>query len=208
MIAAFFRFIGLFLLTIPAILFGLPIVALAIPFRITDESTRQAFTQYAGEWMLVTLPAWAKPWDNKFDGAWGDKRGWWDNECKTKDGRPCTAFASMWKWLALRNSANWFKRVFCGIDMAECVVSLIAGQEIVNESAGAPFGWQLLKALRKDGKIYPRFFCVMPYKDGTHAFVIDLGWKIKMSHNGTLLTDRINDRLKGLVFCISPRKEL
>ena len=62
----------IFSLRIVVMLFGLPLVALGIPFRRTYEETRAPFTQYPGEWVLVRLPSWLKWWDNQYDGLHGD----------------------------------------------------------------------------------------------------------------------------------------
>lgn len=63
------------------ILLGLPVVPLALMFRLYDPGTAVAFTQYPGAWQLVTLPRWAWPWSNDRDGLLGDKRGWWAANC-------------------------------------------------------------------------------------------------------------------------------
>ena len=95
--------LAVFLVGIPVTLLGLPIVALALLFRIEHPDTEATFTdpRFAdqGKHRMVTLPAWALLWDNKFDGAWGDKRGWWNNYCLENYGKDCRSFRSMWQWL-------------------------------------------------------------------------------------------------------------
>ena len=209
MLLGFLRCIGLSLVTIPVSLAGLLMVAIALPFRIFRIDTSQPFSQYPGTWMMVNLPDWARPWDNLFDGAWGDKRGWWNNNCLEKYGKNCKAFYSMWQWMAVRNNANYFKRVTCGIDVTECNIIKVFGDDDVTESKGSTFQWHLLKAVHRTGKVYPRFKLSYPWpKHPTHAICIDIGWKIKLSHNDIQASDRINDRIKGVVFLITPWKEL
>lgn len=73
----FFKSWAVFLLGIPVTLLGFPMVALALPFRTEHKETEQVFTDARlpfGKHTLVTLPFWARPWDNLSDGAEGDIR--------------------------------------------------------------------------------------------------------------------------------------
>ena len=64
-------------------------------------------------------------------------------------------------------------------------------------------------ALRSDGKCFPRLYAVLPWWfDQSHAVMIDIGWKIKLSHNGTSPDAEPSDRLKGSVFTPSLWKGL
>lgn len=209
MIIGFLRCFLYALAGIPVTFAGFFVVAIAIPFSTVHEGSRP-FTQYPerGVWRLVTLPSWAKWWSNEFDGAWGDKRGWWSNYCKEHYNKGHNAFYSMWKWLAVRNPANWWSRVVTGIDVSQCVIEKVAGQDVVSDSVGKT-GWQILRALRSDGKCFPRLYVVLPWWfDPTHAVMIDIGWKIKLSHNGTPPDADPSDRLKGSVFTPSLWKGL
>ena len=201
----FAKSLGVFLLNIPVILLGLPIVACALPFRKIHLATATPFTQYPayGYWYLVRLPSWAVWWDNPYDGALGDTRGWWANHCAQTSGKTVDAFGSMWTWLALRNPANYFSRQVVGCDVADCVIEVLAGQEKVEADQGLP-RWQFLLATNSKGKTYYRLFMEFPYPFAPqHLFMLDMGWKIKLSHNGTPKTAAPNDRYKGDVFTLS-----
>ena len=193
---------AIFLLNIPVTLLGLPIVALALPFRRTiGDPVPFRDPRFSGFWQLVRLPKWALLWDNPYDGVLGDKRGWWDNYSGG-----ATKFFSMWNWTAVRNPANYWSRNVVGVDVSDCVITKLAGQDIVEADKGFP-GWQLLVATRSDGKIFPRFFAEIPVGK-SHIFLIDWGWKVKLSHNETKPSDPPENRFKGSVNTISPWKSL
>ena len=205
----FFKSVLTFVITIPVIVLGLPMVALALPFAQVDTASVKPFTQYPeqGNWSLLRLPKWALLWDNPYDGFFGDKRGWWANKCALS-GRVFTDFISCWLWGAVRNPANYWSRNIVGIDVSECVIIKLAGQDYVEADMGFP-GWQFLMATTESGKHYHRFFLEIPWSfSPEHILLIDIGWKIKLSHNGTAKTAEINDRNKGSVFTISLWKSL
>ena len=195
-----------FLVGIPITLLGLIMVPLAIPFRKEHSDTAKPFTdpaQLPGMWMLVTLPVWAKWWSNEFDGALGDKRGWWNTYCVQNYGKPCTAFYSMWQWLAIRNPANYWSRVVSGCDVSKCIITCLAGQELADEDHP---GWSFLVATERDtGKQYHLLQFWIPW-NATHGVWGRFGWKIEMDHNGTLPSATAQDRIKGSVYRISPWK--
>ena len=195
---------GLLLVELPLMILGLIVVAIALPFRRTIPGTSKAFTEAEGTWELVRLPTWALLWDNPYDGVLGDKRGWW--HIYTDD---CRSFKSMYLWTAIRNPTNYFSRNIAGCNVSECCITKLWGQDTVVEEPGKG-GWQLLKAVSTvSGKEYYRLFIVLPYFfDNTHAFMLDIGWKIKLSHNGTTKDARPQDIYKGNVFTISPWKGL
>ena len=201
--AAFFFLIG-----IPVKLLGLVMVAVAIPFRITDESTSRDFTQFPGEWKLVRLPGWARFWDNAFDGLWGDKRGWWDNHCRESIGKPCTHPVSMWLWAAIRNPANYWGRNITGIDVTDCVIEKLAGQDTVIEDPGCR-GWTFLMATDSKGRRYHRFFCIYAWSScPERGLCIDIGWKISLTHRTVTKDAPPQNRIKGTVCLVSPWKSL
>lgn len=181
---------------IPLFLVGLLVVALLIPFRKTDEATR-----LPSGWVFTNIPGW---WGNPCDGLAGDKRGDWAKEC----GGDALTFKAMWKWAALRNPVNYWSRCVAGVDVSRCVIDKLHGDDEVIEEPGVG-GWQYLIARRDDGKTFPRLFAVFPYWfQPDKAFLIDIGWKIKLSHNNTPKDARLSDRAKGIVFTISPWKGL
>ena len=196
-----------FLVQIPLILIGPLVVACMIPFRKTDEATRTPYTQYPqhGDWVFTNFPGW---WGNPCDGLLGDKRGWWANYCREHYGLPETDWRCMVMWAAFRNPLNAMSRLVIGVDVSRCVIDKVWGDDVVIEEPGEG-GKQYLIARRDDGKTFPRLFVVMPYWfDPAHAVLIDIGWKIKLSHNGTPKDARLADRAKGIVFTISPWKTL
>ena len=205
MIRGFLRAFADFLIGIPLKLLGLPVVWFALPYAVQPLIKVQfsQFPQY-GSWGLVSLPKWALLWDNIYDGALGDKRGWWANECKGEH----TSRYNMWRWMALRNPTNYWSRIVTGVDLSRCVITKVAGDdEIIEEPAHRH--WQLLKATRDDGKIFPRLFIswALPFRQD-RAVMIDIGWKIKLAHNGTPIDARDKDRIRGSVFTLSPWKTL
>ena len=197
-----------FLLSLPVKLLGIPLVALGLLFRQEHPETRKPFTQHPGEWVLVRLPAWLRWYDNVSDGFLGDKRGWWDNWTRQNYGKPASAFYSMFMWGAFRNPANYFSRYVIGVDVSRCVIEKLAGDDVVIEEPGHRH-WQYLKATRDDGKVFKRFFlsCALPGRPDK-ALLIDIGWKVKLSHNEVKPAAKESERFKGLAFVISPWKTL
>jgi hypothetical protein len=201
MIWGFLRAFGLFLLRVPMILLGLPVVWVALRDTRVPYDTGMPFSQFPqhGIWYLMRLPKWALWWDNAFDGMLGDKRGWWANDCKGEH----TSRYHMWRWAALRNPANYFSRNVCGVDVSTLRIAQVGGT-LAGEGSN---GFMLLKGMAAGGKVYPRFYCEYRIK-GEHGLMIDIGWKIKLSHNDTPAGAAEKDRIKGIVFVISPWKEL
>lgn len=202
MILGFLRAFALALLGLPVTLAGFPVVWFALPFAKSCTDPKP-FSQFwnQGSWSLVRLPKWALWWDNAFDGMLGDKRGWWANECQGKH----TSRFNMWRWAAVRNPANYFSRVICGVDVSDLRIMQVAQHGIVEQ---APFrGFYLLKGMAEGGKMVPRFYAEFALWK-SYGLMIDIGWKIKLSHNGRTKADAEADRLKGSVFTISLWKEL
>lgn len=208
-LAGFIRAAAFFVIGLPVTALGLLVVPVALLFRVPHPSTTQAFTdprQVPGYWMLVTLRNWARWWSNEFDGALGDKRGWWNTYCLKVFKRECTSFLCMFWWLAIRNPANYWSRVVTGVDVSRCVILHLAGAAVVDEDHP---GWQVLAAVRDDGKVFPYFTWVAPWGfKPDHCAYVRIGWKINLDHNNVLSTDRIQDRLKGSVFRGSPWKAI
>lgn len=208
----FFKSVFTLLVGLPVTILSPLVTAIALPFRVEYPETDTPFTdpRFAdqGFHRLVTLPKWAKWWDNIYDGMWGDTRGWWNNYCLENHNKDCRAFLSMWLWNGVRNPANWFGRHVKGIDVSECDIIKLAGQDVVEADKGLP-GWQFLVADRVDGKLFHRFFLELPwFFKPDRLLLIDIGWKIKLSHNNTPSTARPQDRFKGSVFTVSPWKSL
>lgn len=114
----------------------------------------------------------------------------------------------MWLWAAIRNPTNYFSRNVVGVDVSKCSFVKLGGRDVVEADKGFP-GWQFLMAVTTEGRRVYRFFAEIPYTwRGDKLFLIDIGWKIKLSHKGTLPTAEPQDRMKGSVFTISPWKSL
>lgn len=207
-VKAFFKSTAYFIADIPVTLLGLPVVWFALPYRHCPPTFAQTYTQYPehGSWRLERLPHWALLWDNCYDGMLGDKRGWWANYCLTEYKKPNTDRYCMWQWAAIRNPANYWSRVVCGVDVSRCTMTLLAGQEIVDEEHP---GWHFMVATRDDGKEFHSFEFVFPwFFDKSHAIYGRFGWKVKMSHASTAPDAREQDRIKGHVYRASPWKEV
>lgn len=186
-----------FLASIPMFIVGLPVVAIALPFRVADPESVTPFTQYPGTWMFVNLPAWAKPWGNPVDGLLGDRRGWWNDYCVKTYGKACTAIYSMWQWAAIRNSANYWSRITVGLDAARCSVQLLAWG----------VRWRFLVATRDDGQKFYLLEGLVPYPNSTHALEFRFGQKIAIddSHDPAL---PLADRMLGCVYRFRPWKAI
>ena len=202
MILGFLRSFLLALLGLPVSILGLVVVWFALPYRrVVGEA--KPFTQYPelGNWQLVRLPSWALWWDNAFDGMWGDKRGWWANDCKGEH----TSRYNMWRWAALRNPANYFGRNVCGVDVSTLSIALIKSGGVAES---APYrGWYLLKGMDSKGRVYPRLYMEFAIH-GNKGLMLDFGYKVKLSHNGTPSDAPEKDRVKGIVCVGSFWKEL
>lgn len=197
------RYICYFFISLVVEFLGLFVVPVFLLFSKTDESTRKQFTQYPqyGDWVFENFSG---PWGNPSDGARGDKRGWFANWCVEK-GITYPSFLAKYIWLAIRNPANYFNRITAGCDLSKVVIVKKWGDAVVVEKTGIG-GSQLL--VTDDGKYFRLFICLPYWFDPSHAFEIDLGWKIKLSHNGTLPTADVGDRYKGLVSLITPWKDI
>ena len=199
MILSFFKSFLLAIVGLPVTLIGGPLVVIGLPFRRSYPETMRPFSQYPehGQWMLVDLPPWLKPWSNPFDGALGDKRGWWASE---RDGKH-TSFWSMWLWMAVRNPANYYSRVMTGVDVSRCKIERVKGNaDVIIEEPGVS-NWHVLKATRDDGKTFYRFWLVWAYPfRPDKSLNIDIGWKLKLEDSEMSPDAPIKDRIVGSVF--------
>lgn len=201
--------IVMFVLQLVGILLGFILVPIGLAFRKKDESTAKPFTQYNTnrQWVYEDLPNWLKPWQNIEDGLRGDHRGWWDLNSKGSDSS--TLFNMFW-WSGVRNPFNYFKRFMIGCDVRQYAITKLAGQEYVRDDFNST-GWQCLKAkpMHKSGRWLPRysFYGVWRYGQSNRALVIQLGNKIKLSHNSDIETDEY-DYYKGFTFEINPFKDI
>jgi hypothetical protein len=210
MITGFLRLFGLLLLELPVQFIGLFINAVTIPFArkdddLSNDGATRPYSQYPehGWWVRMRLPKWALWWDNPYDGLAGDKRGWWANECAKAD-RDEYDFISMYIWSAVRNPANYFSRKVTGVDVSDCTVEMLAGNtEVVDDSGLSGKQWHYLMATDSKGRKYPRLYGVIPWSD-TRMVYFNVGWKIKLEHNGTSPDAREQDRYKGNTIRFNP----
>lgn len=176
-----------------AIVLGLVVVAIAVPFRVSGLSASDARP-------IVNLPRWAFPWGNDYDGLKGDGRGWWAAYCDEevfwglipllrKLGLPIPLllagdYLAMWWWAAVRNPTNNLRLL--PVFSATIVGSLISykGDPVVEDKPGQG-GWQWVHEW-----------------SATRAFVVRLGFKVKPSHQGT------DEPPKGVTFKINPLKSI
>jgi len=197
------------LANIIVIITGIPIVAIGLLFRSCRYIQWAPFTEYIEiepGWNLCMMPNWMFWWNNFFDGCYGDKRGWWANNQKEK-GRDYKSWLSCFLWTAIRNPANGFSRLHCGVDTANLDIVLESGSPIVEADIGFPGYQYLIGYYRGTSKISCfRIFIEWPYPNCNHGLLVDLGWKIKLSHNDVTEESPLKDRMKGTVMTISPWK--
>jgi hypothetical protein len=177
-------------------LIGLPIVALALLCGTVEDDTGLRRLRRPFLW-----------WDNIFDGALGDPGGDWNRLCLERDGKPATAFSSMWKWLAIRNPANYFGRVILGLDVSEYNFELVAGAYDVTEKK---HGWQFIIAHHKiTGRL---FYCLRfsyPWWfNHKRVFFAWFGHKLSMNQQSVTKESPLRERLIGSVCRINPFKQI
>lgn len=198
-----------FIAQLIGMLLGLFIVPIMLMFGDWQPESRKKFTTFHREryWMREKFPKVFWPWDNIEDSSVGDHRGWWDAYCYKGN-------AYLWRnrfwWLAIRNPFNNFKRYVLGIDSREYNYSLLAGQSYVRDDFHST-GWQLLKASPKDSskKWLPRyqFYLVARYGASDRALVMQLGNKMKLSHQDKV-EDKEIDYFSGFTFEINVFKDI
>jgi len=169
---------------IPLMLMGFVIVPIGLLFKVEDESTIKPFSDSRWNtdrnWMLVTLPKILWIWSNDRDGALGDKRGWWDANCKSGNARD---FFSMYHWMAIRNPVNnmrFVKGISCNASLGK--TERLLGQDIVKDKVGFS-GFQLLKNTGPTFRYYHLYWVKENKDDPTKALIVRMGHKIKISHN-------------------------
>lgn len=196
---------GLLALRALLVVLGLMVVPLALPFRRTDESTRQPFTASNGDWVLVTLPQWAWLWSNDRDGAVGDKRGWWHTN--TPFGLGAHHWLSMLIWLAFRNPANnaRFTRLM-GCPVTECDFEFW-GDEVVKDRVGQGGRRFLVATHRNTGRRYSGLYWVKTWSS-KRALVVQIGFKGEPSDWAEDYSNDPSRQWKGLTFEVNPWKNI
>ena len=172
------------------------LVLIGLPFKkslgLRDFADNTVINHY-------DLPDWLKWLQNKEDGLTGDKRGWYWNVYMA--GKP--DWLKMWWWSGWRNPWNYLKRHIIGINIRDYNVSKLVGDDYVRDDFNST-GLQILVAKSKRGnKIRPMFYWVMRWGGSNRAIVIQIGWKIKLSHN-----DITEDKWVGITFEPNPFKDI
>lgn len=150
------------------------------------------------------LREWLKWLQNPVDNLTGDKHGRYWNEYMS--GKP--AWFKMWWWSGVRNPWNYLKLRIFGIDMREHKVVKVRGQDIVKDNFTYT-GFHILKAIPDDVSKWNKYtlYWVMRWFKSDLAIVLQLGWKIKLSHNG-MFEENENKYWKGFTFEINPIKRI
>ena len=151
------------------------------------------------------LPDWLKWCQNTEDLLMGDHpRGWYWFTYMA--GRP--AWWKMLVWSAWRNPFNYLKRFVIGIDVRNYIFTKVVGQDYVRDDF-ASTGFQILKATPISGKGFSKYSLYWVYRYGTsdRALVMQLGWKIRLSHNSVVEEDEW-DYWKGFTFEVNPYKDI
>ena len=170
---ALIRWALLIVVRVALIVIGLPVVALAIPFRTECVSASDGRP-------IVNLPRWAWLFGNDYDGLLGDKRGWWADN--TPFGWPVDSFAAMWWWAAFRNPVNNMRFVKLWQAPVKGSTITYVGDYTVRDHPGEA-GWQFVTT-ENGGKHWYGFYLVHQWSE-TRAFVIRLGFKVQPDDAGT-----------------------
>lgn len=197
--------VGLLVLRITLVLAGFVVVPLALPWRSVDETSRQPFTEAAGDWLRIILPGWAWLWSNDRDGAAGDRRGWW--HLNAPFGLGAFHPLSMLIWLAYRNPANnaRFTR-FMGCPVTECTFEFW-GDEVVKDKPGQGGFRFLIATHRESGRRYFGLYYVKCWSDA-RAAVVQIGFKGEPSDWGEDYSADESKQWKGLTLEINPWKDI
>lgn len=175
---------------------GIFVVPIALPF------SREVFT-YRG--LIEILPDWAWIWSNDRDGALGDIRGWWEDNCVFWGGP--NNFLNRWWWLAFRNPVNNMRFIrLISVNMREAKTILLAGQPLVHDSQHI-YGWNFLKADGPKFHYYSFHWISKPWLKG-HVAHFRIGHKIEMWHNGYDWTDDPQKAWQGFTVSFSLYKKV
>lgn len=208
LVTATFSWAAFFVAQVVGILLGLVLVPIGLLFKTREDATMMHFTHYnTGRfWVKEDLPNWLQWYQNDEDGLRGDHRGWWDANCFGGDS---SKLINMFWWSAIRNPFNYFKRFIIGCDVRHYCIVKLAGQDYVRDDFDST-GWQILKAIPVNKEIkLPRytFYGVFRYGKTNRALVIQLGNKIRLSHNGNI-NENWYDYYKGFTMEVNPFKDI
>lgn len=185
----------LFLIALRLVLIvaGLVVVPIALLFETSGTSV-------SDKRPIIVLPKWAWLWSNDFDGATGDKRGWWDKHAPF--GLGAYNFFSKFIWLAVRNPVNNLRRTdWFSCPVAQCYIDF-EGELIVEDRPGMG-GWQFVTAEHmRTEKTWHGFYWVHEWSR-ERALVVRLGFKIKPEHE-----DMHREPPKGFTVRVNPWKKI
>ena len=172
-------------------------VAVGLPFAKPTRYIK--FTQYksptSGVYQMQ-LPDWLKWFSNPEDGLTGDSRGWYWN---TYFPAWVPSWFKMWWWSGVRNPYNYLKRIVIGLDIRKFTFHKLCGQDYVRDDFNS-CGFQILYARPKSGwLVRPMLYWVRRWGQSDRAIVVQIGWKIKLSHNSAIEEDEW-DNFKGVTF--------
>jgi len=185
----------------------LPMVAVAIGLPFKKPVKYIEFTQYkepAEGVYQYRLPDWLKWFSNPEDFLSGDSRGWyWNTYFPTW----VPSWFKMWWWSGVRNPYNYLKRIVIGVDIRKFTFHKLVGQDYVRDDFDN-CGFQILYAKPKSGWLpRPMLYWVRRWGTSDRAIVVQIGWKIKLSHDGLVEKDEW-DYFKGCTCEINPGKSI
>ena len=177
----------------------LPMIAVAIGVIYRKACGIVQFTEHIYPYAMYIkydVPAWLKWFSNPEDGLIGDSRGWYWN---TYFPVWVPAWFKMWWWSAIRNPWNYLKRFVIGINIRKFTFHKLCGQDYVRDDL-MHCGFQILYAKPKKGWFpRPMLYWVRRWGSSDRAIVVQVGWKIKLSHDGLIEKDEW-DYFKGITF--------
>ena len=161
---------------IPLAFLGLFVVPAALQF---------ARPVHNGERWLMRLPSWALWFDNVYDGADGDRRNWWRDNCSTEawfgwfPELKNTDFLARYWWMAIRNPINNFKRNIAGADCT--LLKVIMQYHIGTKLIDADKGSRGLSFISFSGGIWA-FECSFDYGNG-RGFYVQMYQSVSIQEN-------------------------
>jgi hypothetical protein len=187
------------LLQIPVALLGVFLVPALLPF--------ERMVQNAEGRTIWRLPKIGFLFDNIYDGALGDKRNWWRDNCSTEawfgwfPELKNTDFLARYWWMAIRNPINNFKRNIAGADctLLKVIMQFHIGTKLIDADVGS----RGLSFIRFSGG-YWAFTCSFDYGNG-RGFYVQIGHKVSIADLTKYAADDLR-RMKGVTFEMNPYK--
>lgn len=183
------------------------VVLIGMPFVKEDKSRETEFTIHKSPDRIkkhYDLPMFFKWFRNIEDGMTGDHRGWyWNTYCYPW----VPDWMKMWWWSGWRNPANYIKRNILGVDVRNCNIVKVKGQDFVRDDFDN-VGGQILRVDDLQGDtIHWAIYYVKRWGKSNRALVIQIGAKVKLEHNNVFYEDEA-DYFKGVTFEFNPIKDI